>query len=293
VRTTPIALLNRQALEAWSAPGRGTSSPALTASARKVLDLLQQRGALFFREIAHGTGLLRTQAEEALGELVALGLITADSFTGLRALLVPPDRRKGARPGARRRAGAHFGVEDAGRWSLVSRSLPEPADPGAERVETVARTLLRRYGVVFRRLLDRESGLPPWRDLLRFYHRLEARGEIRGGRFVAGFSGEQFALPEAVGTLRELGKEDAGDELVSVSGADPLNLIGVIAPGARVPALTGNRILFRAGVPLAVHVSGETRILDEMSAETEWDARKALERRAFSPRLRAYLGTRG
>jgi len=154
----------------------------------------------------------------------------------------------------------------------------------------VGRTLLRCYGIVFKRLLERESGLPPWRDLLRFYHRLEARGEVRGGRFVAGLSGEQIALPEAVGTLREVSRRAPEDELVSVSGSDPLNLVGVITPGARVPALSGNRILYRDGVPLALQVGGETRMLEEIEAEREWQAKKALARRALPPRVRTYLG---
>src|SRR5262249_51962857 len=156
-----------------------------------------------------GAGLLRTQVEEALGELVALGLVTSDSFGGLRALLVPSERRKPIAGGRRRRRTEIFGMEDAGRWALARRrkqgddGAPGAEAPSAEAIEHLARTLLRRYGVVFWRLLEREADwLPPWRDLLRVYRRLEARGEIRGGRFVSGFAGEQFALPEAVGKLR-------------------------------------------------------------------------------------------
>ena len=126
----------------------------------------------------------------------------------------------------------------------------------------MARALLRRYGVVFWRLLAREATwLPPWRDLLRVYRRLESRGEIRGGRFVAGFSGEQFALPEAVGLLREIRRRPASGQWVSLSGADPLNLVGVLTPGARLPALIGNRVVYRDGVPVAVLSGGAVQVL--------------------------------
>jgi ATP-dependent Lhr-like helicase len=175
--------------------------------------------------------------------------------------------------------------------------------------------LLKRYGVVFKRLLEREGIALPWRVLLRIYHRLEARGEIRGGRFVAGISGEQFALPEAVGMLRairrtRLGAMDFGfrspvhgvedptadaqagtgeESLISVSAADPLNLVGIITPGGRVTAHTSNRILYRNGEPVAVLESGETRFLVELSRTMEWKAKSALMRKATPPQLRAYL----
>jgi ATP-dependent Lhr-like helicase len=157
-------------------------------------------------------------------------------------------------------------------------------------VEHAARTLLRRYGVVFWRLTEREADwLPPWRDLLRCYRRLEARGEIRGGRFVAGVSGEQFAAPEAIGLLRDARRAERTGTLISVSGADPLNLVGLLTPGARLPALTGNRVLFRDGVPLAVLAGGEVRFLDDIEPEAEWAARNALLRRQVPPTL-ALLG---
>ena len=182
---------------------------------------------------------------------MALGLVTADSFGGLRALLVPSSER---RPSRRRRSVAAFDVQDAGRWSLVRRN----AAANSDAVEHVARTLLRRYGVVFWRLIDREAAwLPPWRELLRVYRRLESRGEIRGGRFVAGFTGEQFALPEAIGALRETRRQGDTDILVAVSGSDPLNLAGILTPGPRIAALTGNRVLYRDGVPVAALTAGE------------------------------------
>jgi ATP-dependent Lhr-like helicase len=148
-----------------------------------------------------------------------------------------------------------------------------------EALEHIAWTLLRRYGVVFWRLLGREADwLPPWRELLRVYHRLEARGEIRGGRFVAGLAGEQFALPDAIGLLRRTRRQPAGGTLVCVCGADPLNLVGSVIPGAKVPALTGARVLFRDGVPAATLVSGEVQMLAPMEPATQWAAKKMLLR---------------
>ena len=160
-----------------------------------------------------------------------------------------------------------------------TRAAGPQASP--EAVEHVARRLLLRYGVVFWRLLEREADwLPPWRDLLRVYRKLEARGEIRGGRFVAGFSGEQFALPDAVGMLREVRRQPASDAWVSLSGADPLNLVGILTPGAKLAALTGNRVLYRNGLPMAVLSGGEVQFLEKLDPGTEWEARKALLRGA-------------
>ena len=143
-------------------------------------------------------------------------------------------------------------------------------------MEHIARTLLRRYGVIFLRMLEREATwLPKWRDLLRVYRRLEARGEIRGGRFIAGFSGEQFALPEAVGKLRDVRRQAATGALVSLSGADPLNFAGILTPGPKLPALTGNRVLYRDGVPLALLQGNEVQFLQSLDPRSEGLARKA------------------
>jgi ATP-dependent Lhr-like helicase len=306
VRTTPIVLLARRNLAAWTALAEAGGGATPTARARAVAELIGERGASFFDEIVAGTGLLRTEAEEALGELTALGLVNADSFGGLRALLVPGDRRRswggrGHSDHKRRRRTALFGIEDAGRWALVRRPggasagiSTEPdrarAVPGPELVEHVARTLLKRYGVVFWRVLAREAEwLPPWRALLGCYRRLEARGEIRGGRFVAGVSGEQFALPEAIGSLRDARRAERSGELVSLSAADPLNLVGILTPGPRLPALTGNRVLYRDGVPIALLAAGEARFLEALPPEAEWNARNALVRRQVPPILH-FLG---
>ncbi|MFN3566693.1 MAG: ATP-dependent DNA helicase, partial [Burkholderiaceae bacterium] len=283
VRTTPIVLASRRHLGVWSRLARDGHDVSLSSRAERVLQFIAAHGASFFDEIVDGTGLLRTQVEEALAELAALGLVNSDSVAGLRALLVPTDRRRGFDGGRRMRRTALFGIEDAGRWALARRQAA--GDSGSatddpEVVEHVARTLLRRYGVVFWRLVAREaSWLPPWRNLLRCYRRLEARGEIRGGRFVAGASGEQFAAPEAVGLLRDIRRRERAGTLVGVSGADPLNLVGILSPGARLPALTGNRVLYRDGVPIALAVAGEVRFLEQLAPEAQWTARNALLRR--------------
>ena len=274
VRTTPITLLARRHAALWASlsPIEETACPSSRAQA--VVEFIRQYGASFFDELVEGTGLLRPQVEEALGELVALGIVTSDSFGGLRALLRKPAS------GRRRQRAMMFGMESAGRWALARRGQPR-REAGPEAVEHLARILLLRYGVVFWRLLEREAPwLPPWRDLLRVYRRLEARGEIRGGRFVAGFSGEQFALPDAVGMLREIRRKPPSGVWVSLSGADPLNLAGVLTPGPKLAALTGNRLLYRDGLPVALYAGGEVQFLETLDPVTEWEARKTLLRGA-------------
>jgi ATP-dependent Lhr-like helicase len=139
---------------------------------------------------------------------------------------------------------------------------------------------LKRWGVVFWRLLAREADwLPPWRDLLMCYRRLEARGEIRGGRFVAGFTGEQFAAPEAIGLLRDTRRKAHSQSHVSLSGADPLNLVGILTPGPRLPSLSGNRLLYRDGIPIALFAGGEVRFLEKLEPKEQWEAQNLLLRR--------------
>ena len=295
VRGTPVVLLARRNIRVWSSLTGAVDSSNLSSRAQLVADYIRVHGASFFDEIADGTSLLPTQAEEALAELVALGVVNSDSFGGLRALLIPADRRRAAHGGRRRRRISLFGMDAAGRWALVRRQ-PQPLtetnepDPQAtsanahrqdeETIEHVARTLLRRWGVVFWRLLAREADwLPPWRDLLMCYRRLEARGEIRGGRFVAGFTGEQFAAPEAIGLLRDTRRKPYTQKHVSLSGADPLNLAGILTPGQRLPSLSGNRVLYRDGIPIAVFAGGEVRFLEELEAKEQWEAQNLLLRR--------------
>ena len=294
VRTTPIALFRRDRGEVWRALAVSPDPAALplTHAARAVLDVLEQRGASFFGDTVNATGLLRTEVEKALAELVAWGLVTSDSFAGLRALLIPSDRRQPI-AAARRRRGpvAPFGVDTAGRWSRVRPTATLGKD---QLIETLAWQLLRRWGVVFRRLVEREGLLAPWRDLLRAFRRLEARGEVRGGRFVSGFSGEQYALPEAVGLLRSVRREEPGGQLVAVSGADPANLVGIVTPGDPVPALATNRVLYRDGIPVAVRAGegrAETHLVEVTPAEAQ-EFHSAMVRTRAAPLVRAYLARR-
>jgi len=281
VRGTPIVLLPRRQLPTWYALASDAPAPELSSRAQRVFECLNAQGALFFDELQHDAHLLRSELEDALGELVAVGLVNADSFAGLRALLAPASKR--SRTARRSRGGAFIGgMDDAGRWALVRKSgagEEEARTPAfdAEALEHIARVLLRRYGVVCWRLLAREADwLPPWRDLLRVYHRLEARGEIRGGRFVAAVAGEQFALPEALGLLREVRKGPLTGEMLAVSAVDPFNQLGTLLPGARVPALAANRILFRDGLPVAVLAAGKPQWLVELDEDAQREARRLL-----------------
>ncbi len=286
VGSTPIALIERRRAPLWMALAPQSGAPPMSGRAQAVLDALSARGALFFDELAEATRLLRPQLEEALGELAALGLAASDSFSGLRALLVPSGQRKPPAGMKRRGRVLSFDIEGGGRWAMINRTAPISGDTRDAAVEYAARTLLARYGVVFWRLLTQEPGwLPPWRDLLRVYRRLEARGEIRGGRFVAGFSGEQFALPDAVGLLREMRRRPASGEWVSLSGADPLNLIGILTPGQRLSALTANRVVYRDGLPVAALTGGKAQFLTELETADQWEAEKRLVRSAARGRL--------
>ena len=280
VRATPIVLIQRRKLALWNSLGASVddSTVALSSRTQTVADFLRAHGASFFDELLAGTKLLHVELEEALAELVAAGQINADSFAGLRALLVPQSRR----PSPSRRRGrrtALLGIADAGRWSLLRRAAADASANRPETIEHIARTLLRRYGVVCCRLLAREADwLPPWRELLRVYQRMEARGEVRGGRFIAGLSGEQFALPEAIAPLRAVRQRPRDGALIAMSAADPLNLVGSIIAGTNVPALTGSRILYRDGIPVATLVSGAFNALEPMDAVAEWKAKSFLLR---------------
>lgn len=327
VRNTRIIIINRTELGDWLPLFQRGSPPELSSQATTVRDALREHRATFFADLVRITGLLRTHVEAALGELVVNGLVTSDSFAGLRALITPSAKRASfSRPRRRGRAS----VDAAGRWSLIEHSLPEiasvsgvaappPSDvrpwPGQEAavaaladasrgadrgvlgdedtpavwtdegIEQVVRTLLDCYGVVFRGVMQRESRrMPTWRQLWRVFRRLEARGEVRGGRFVSSFAGEQFAWPDAVDQLRRVQRAGAGDEgrNVVISAADPLNLAGIITPGSRVPAIATNRLLYRNGLPVAVFVAGEFEWLGdgdgEGDAAAEWVARTLLIR---------------
>jgi ATP-dependent Lhr-like helicase len=296
LRSSPIALYQRENLHDWLTLTQPNSVIELSIGSQAVFEALQSGGALFFTELVRRSGLLPSQVEEALSQLAALGLVTSDSFDGLRALLVPSNKRPtfGRNIGKRRRKTTLASIEFAGRWSLLRPEITlGQSGNGAESsardaaIEKVARTLLDRYGVVFRRLLERESFPIAWYNLGRIYRRWEARGEIRGGYFVAGISGEQFALPEAIGFLRSLRKAPGNGELITLSAADPLNLQGILTPGPRIAALTGSRILFRDGLPIAALEAGELRKISEV-AVSDVQIETALRVGKLRPSLRPY-----
>ncbi|MGY2042422.1 Lhr family helicase [Pseudomonas pergaminensis] len=267
LRSTPVVLLPRSQVGLWSGLTELTDATTLSPKAQKVHQALRDHGALFFDELVHEAHLLRSELETALQELVGAGLVNADSFAGLRALTTPASKRQ-ARSSRRGRGAFVGGMDDAGRWALVRRPSTAAGPHSAETLEHVAMTLLRRYGVVFWRLLEREAEwLPSWRELLRTFHRLEARGEIRGGRFVSGLAGEQFALPEAIPLLREVRRRPHDGSLIAVCGADPLNLVGTLLPGSKVPAVSGNRVVYRDGLPAAVMVAGKQQVLLEVDQQ--------------------------
>ena len=220
IRRTPISLIPREDLESWSAlAGEECSGREPGRTAREVHDALRVGGAIFVGELIRATGFSKSLVEEGLAELIGLGRVTCDSFAGLRWLIVPSSRRR-------------IGELPAGRWSLLRRETTSPGSP-----EFVARRLLRRTGVIFRKTLAREKQPLPWRDIVRACRRLEAKGEVRGGRFVAGFDGEQYALPEAVTLLREVRRRDSAapnPAPLVVSATDPLNFRGILTPDERV-----------------------------------------------------------
>lgn len=301
VRNTPITLINRADLTAWMPLFARDGAGEQSLQATKVSAALSEHGALFIADLVRSTGLLQTEVESALGELVTCGLVTSDRFGGLRSLIAPAASRTRMSRSRRRR---QPGFDTGGRWSLLgelgsNRNVSAPGsratyesgnitlglDPHSaysdQAVETIAWALLDRYGVVFRAVLQRESPrLPPWHRLVRMLRRLEARGEVRGGRFVNGFSGEQFARPDAVDRLRGIRRagRSAPARTTVVAAADPLNLAGIVTPGCRVAATARNRLLYRDGLPIAVYVSGEFEWLGRRSAADEWTARTMLIR---------------
>jgi len=282
VRSTPIVLLARRQASLWSALVAQADPEDLTSKARAVADFMRAHGASFFEEIADQVGMLPAEVEEALAELVAVGMVNSDSFAGLRVLLMPSGRRgrSTSYSGRHKRRLALYGMADAGRWALVRRPALQAVERKDEAVEHIVRTLLRRWGVIFWKLLAREAAwLPPWREILSCCRRLEARGEIRGGRFVAGVSGEQFATPEAVGLLRDVRRKPPAQQYVSLSAADPLNLLGILTPGPKLSSLASNRLLYRDGAPVAMLAAAEIQYLQELEPKERWEAQTALLRR--------------
>ena len=259
-RSGTVSLGLREALP-WLLHEMPPDGYLVTGAAADVKDFLSSYGASFVPDIIAGTKRMPSEVENALWQLVAAGLVTADGFNALRGLVSGAAKRVKRSSRFKRRSRA--GRPSASRWSLLqTHYAPDNA------VEERAIQLLHRYGVVFPDLLAREPMAPSWRTLLQFYRRSEARGEIRGGRFVAGFIGEQFALPEAIETLRNMRRSEPDERLMAVSASDPLNLAGILTPGAKVPAVNGNRIIYRDGIPLASKQGGELHVHTELDEET-------------------------
>lgn len=252
-RVVPVSLAVRTDLE-WLLPAdRESTTRFARGNAQQVHEALCTHGALFADDLRQITGLLPSQLDDSLGELAALGLVTSDGYAPIRALVAGSPRhatrRRRGRPSARR------GYARGGRWSRFPGYVRDV--PASERTERWAWLLLKRYGVMFRDLLTREDAAPPWYQLVAFYRRLEARGEIRGGRFVAGVGGEQYALPTVVGRLRQLRDAEPDTRWVVLSAADPLNLIGIVTAGPRIPATRNNSFILRNGRLIASRVGGE------------------------------------
>jgi ATP-dependent Lhr-like helicase len=298
LRTSPLGICTREDLPLLLSGTAADADEELGSEATKVLELLEQRGALFHHDLTRLCNLLPSQVEHGLAELVAKGRISADGFTGLRALLVPTSKRTALKERrARRGSTMPFSLDQAGRWWTFPR--PQAART-KDDIEAIARILLLRYGVLFRKVAQRERCAPPWRELLKVLRRMEDRGEVRGGRFISGVWGEQFTLPNAIPLLRAQRAQDeqphaTGDSaFVIISAADPLNLTGVITVGERIASRHTERILYRQGVPIAVNDGERTKWLEEhrQDPDARIRAEQAAQRlqRRVPERLRAFYG---
>jgi ATP-dependent Lhr-like helicase len=280
VGATPIALFLCEHADAWRTLRltdrvEGGDDHAFGAAARRVLEMLRTRGASFLRELAAACAS-EGDVHAAIGELVAAGQAASDGFAGLRAIVRAADGRPAVHDTR---------ANSAGRWSALRADAD--GDGRENAVDAQAWSLLRRYGVVFRRLLTREANAAPWRELTRVYRRLEARGEIRGGRFVSGMSGEQFALAEAVDRLRAVRRTPADGTLTTVSTADPLNLAGIVTSGDRIRASATGRLVYRDGVPVAALEGDYMRAL---AADVSPDVTSALTGRSMAGVVSGYVG---
>jgi len=276
-RAAPLSLMLRSDL-AWLLPTDRQPTPQLRSGAEQAIEALTARGALFYHDLISATGLLPSQLDEALLELAQLGLVTADGIAPVRALSSRP--KSSGRDASRRRsresrptAGL---LSAAGRWSLFPGAIPTLN--AQERAQQWALQLLDRWGVVFKDLLTREAAAPPWWQLVGVLRRMEAQGEVRGGRFVAGVGGEQYARNESVEHLRSLRDAAPSDDWLVVAGSDPLNLQGIVTTGARVAAKATNSLALRNGRVLATLESGEVHFFDELPVETSVEITRKLRR---------------
>jgi len=300
VGATPIALFLREHADAWLSLSRGADPPTSgadpTGPRSIVLEYLESRGASFANELAAACNLSDEQLRAAIADLVAAGAISSDGFAGLRAIVGASPNYSPARLNRAEAAGrwflvrdSGFGIRDSKNPELCESRVPSPESRRIAAIETLAWTLLRRYGVMFRRLLTREPMNVPWRELARVYRRLEARGEIRGGRFVTGMSGEQFALPDAVERLREARRSATDDRLIAISGADPLNLAGIITGDERIRASASTRVVYRNGVVVAAMEGDMLRTFGDLDPGIAAEAAAAAAGRRV-PVVSGYVG---
>ncbi len=286
----PISLMLREDLD-WLLPidrespadtgPDATRTAVVPSNVQRMLETLSARGALFFGELARLAELLPGHLESALRELAALGLVTCDAFAAVRRIAnVDGRRHKARRRDDSRQNGSPKAARSAagpiGRWSLFPGHVDIPArDVWLDRW---CRQLLARYGIVFRDVLSRETAAPPWSELVRVLRRLELRGEVNGGRFVSGVGGEQYALPRAVESLRQIRDQQPSGEWLVISAADPLNLVGILSPGPRLPATHKNAFVLHSGCVVATLVGGAVEYQAEFDAATQWQMRVAMLR---------------
>ncbi|MCP5468113.1 MAG: DEAD/DEAH box helicase [Deltaproteobacteria bacterium] len=270
IKSTPISLILRKNQDLWRELYPFPSEEVkLSSAAQQVYEDLKQYGASFFTDILDRNGLLPSQVEDALAELVASAKINCDTFHGLRALLKPAHRYS--------RRAQSYRLEEAGRWAILAHSPKREAqDLSEEMIFRLIKIYLKRWGVLFRQVIEREYSAPPWRVLVRALRRMELRGEIRGGRFVSGVSGEQFAWAETVTQLRKVSQKEKKGDLIAISAADPLNLLGILMPNNKIVRLSANRILFEDGLPVALLESKEIKYLKQVNGEKKYQLHSAL-----------------
>ena len=299
IKNTPVSLAARSSLGLWlKLAGEAAGQSSLSHNAESVLIVLKEHGASFFHELQQDSRLMPVQVEEALAELVAAGRVTSDTFTGLRALLTPSSQRGGRS----RRRSATYQAADAGRWSLIRRPREVEALSDGERTELIG-IYIRRWGVLSRQIIAREVHAPPWRELLPVLRTMELRGQLRGGRFIAGMGGEQFAHPDDVKPLRKSASALAARQSAeidwegavyhSLSACDPVNHLAILLPEVKLARVVRNRVLFQNGTPIAVLEGAKVRLLREVPEQFRWAVEQLLRRQELNPRLRSYLGRAG
>ena len=272
-RTAPISLAFREDLPTLLPAAREAYDGTLRGGAASAYDALRERGALFFTQLESLTDLLPSQLEESLRELATLGLVTSDSFAAVRAII---DKRRASGRRRRGRKANAATANAAGRWSQFPGELPPVERP--DYLERWCEQLLLRYGVIFRELLIRESAAPPWRELVRVLRRRELRGQVRGGRFVSGVGGEQYATDEAVSRLRDARENHNPDEWVAISAADPLNLIGIVLPGPRIPSFHTGGLILRDGACIAAKTGNRIEFFENVKPADQFEMTRALHR---------------